>query len=237
MLHKLDARIKLVALLAISLSSLAAGGMALAMASLVVAGLFLQTRISLHALVTEIRYFLFFIAIIFIARAITTPGDPILPALQLKFSIQGIFSGGLMCWRLLIVVLLGLMWTATTSPALIRQSIQWLLRPIPGLSHQKIGTMIGLLIRFIPLIFLTIHDISDAQRARAIDLRKNPFYRMTKLTMGALRNIFVTADQLALAMEARCYQVNHTPLEWNTNAFDWVAFSVALLLCCLMFIV
>lgn len=235
-LHDVDGRIKLAAMLCFSLTTLTAGVSALVLISLFMACLLVQTRVSLWTVLIELRYFIMLMAIVFMARALATPGDAVIMKYHMSISIQGIVSGVMVCWRLMVIVILGLMWTATTRPAVIRQSIQWMLRPVPGVPHHKIGTMIGLLIRFIPVIFLKIREILDAQRARAVDQRKNPVYRMTKLSMSVLRNVFLTADRLAQAMEARCYGVHQTPIRWHAHFHDRVAMVVVLSLCGLMLI-
>ena len=131
-------------------------------------------------------------------------------------------------------MMLGLLLTATTRPGYIRLAIEWLFKPIPGLPHEKIGTMVGLLVRFIPVILNQSREIALAQRARGIENRKNPVYRMTFLGMALMRRSFVTADRLALAMEARHYGHGHTQAHWHTTSADWMVLTVVAAVCALM---
>jgi biotin transport system permease protein len=227
LLHAMDARIKLASLVAISVTSLRAGAIGLAVTTLTAVWLIYSCRLSLAALFRELRCFLLLLAFILAARSLSVPGEPLAAGLPLPVTRQGLVSGLLVCWRLGLVVLIGLMLTATTRPSRIRLSIEWFFKPVPWLPHEKIATMMGLLVRFIPLILTQSREIAEAQRVRGIENRKNPIHRMKCLGMALMRRSFVTADRLALAMEARNYGQGHTPARWNTTASDWLALAAA----------
>lgn len=233
-LHGLDPRIKLISLIGLSVASIQASASTMGLATCLVIGLLVQSRLSLIALVHEIRYLFFLLAVIFLARAMTTPGEAMLNWAFIKISAQGLESGGMVCWRLLLVVFLGLSLTATTRPAHIRLSIQWFLKPVPGVPHAKIGTMVGLLIRFLPVMLIQVREIADAQRARGIDMRRNPVYRMGRLSMSLLRKAVVTSDRLALAMVARGYGNQRSSIPLVVRSRDWLALSLVSGLCLLM---
>lgn len=233
-LHLIDARIKLVSLMAISAASLTSGMTAMGLASCLAVSLLYQAELPFNALIHEIRHFFILLTVVFLARVLATPGDPLWGRPSVVVSSQGMVSGLMICWRLLLIVLFGLCITATTRPAHIRQSIQWFLKPIPGVPHQKVATMIGLLIRFIPVILIQFREIADAQRARCIDQRKNPVYRMVVPCMSLLRNVFVSADRLALAMEARNYGRDRTSIPWRLGLHDGIALVLVSVLCILM---
>jgi energy-coupling factor transporter transmembrane protein EcfT len=236
-LHSMDTRVKLVSLVAVSVASLKAGSISLTLVTLGAVGLMLHCRFSLVQLFRESRYFLVLLAFVVAARSLNLPGDPLVAGLPIPFSLQGLLSGLLVGWRLLLIVLLGLLLTATTRPGCIRLAIEWFFKPIPGLPHEKIGTMVGLLVRFIPMLLTQSREIAAAQRARGIENRKNPVYRMTCLGMALMRRSFVTADRLAMAMEARHYGHGHTPAHWHTTAADWIVLAGVTVLCALMQIV
>lgn len=236
-LHNMDARVKLISLVVVGLASLKAGSISLSIATIGATGLMRHTRLSLIRLFKELRYFMVLLAFVVVARSLTIPGDQFINGSPIPFSQQGILSGLLVAWRLLLIVMLGLLLTATTRPGDIRLAIEWFFKPIPGLPHEKIGTMVGLLVRFIPVILTQSVEIAAAQRARGIENRKNPAYRMTCLGMTLMRRTFVTADRLALAMEARCYGNGHTPAQWRTTYTDWIGIAWVTALCVLMQIV
>ena len=97
--------------------------------------------------------------------------------------------------------------------------------------------MIGLLMRFIPVIFDEAREIKDAQRARAIEARRNPVFRIVKLTVPLARRTFLRAEKLALAMEARCYREMRTDPQFHFSKKDGfiLAFLIVLAVAGLVF--
>ena len=233
-LYCLDARFKLLFLVLISLTSLKAGLWAMLFLSGGLLWMLPGARLSLLPVFRELRYFLFLLVIVFAARGLATPGDAVFTFKLMTITRQGLFDGLLVCWRLLLVVLLGLVLTATTRPAEIRAAVEWILKPIPGMPAKRIGTMMGLIMRFIPVILNQAKETAEAQRARGIENRKNPVYRLTKLGIPLIRRTFENADRLIVAMESRCYSENRTGPELISTRRDWAALFVIIALSFLM---
>jgi energy-coupling factor transporter transmembrane protein EcfT len=99
---------------------------------------------------------------------------------------------------------------------------------------ERIAAMLGLIVRFIPLIFEEVSRTIDAQRARAVENRRNPVYRMVKFGLPLLRRIFETSDRLVLAMEARCYTEDRTGPELSAGREDWIVLAACSLLLALL---
>jgi energy-coupling factor transporter transmembrane protein EcfT len=78
------------------------------------------------------------------------------------------------------------------------------------------------------VIFEEVSRVSDAQRARAVENRRNPLRRAVKLGAPIMIRVFERSDQLALAMEARCYSERRTQPALKAVLTDWVWFC----LCC-----
>jgi energy-coupling factor transporter transmembrane protein EcfT len=232
--HGLDARFKLLFLVLISLASLKAGLWAMLFLSGGLLWMLSDASLSLVAVLRELRYFLFLLVVVFAVRALATPGDAVFTFKLMTFTRQGLFDGVLVCWRLLLVVLLGLVLTATTRPAEIRAAVEWILKPIPLLPAKRIGTMMGLIMRFIPVILNQAKETAEAQRARGVENRKNPVYRLTKLGIPLIRRTFENADRLIVAMESRCYSENRTGPELMSTRRDWAALFVIIALSFLM---
>ncbi len=225
-LHQLDARVKLAALVAISLASLQAGIAALALACGVAMGLLVLARCSPLKCLAGMKWYFVLLCCVILTRTLTTPGEPFWHSLWLPASREGLLDGLIMAGRLLVIALFGLLVTFTTRPSHIRSAVEWFLRPVPLVPHQQVATMIGLLVRFIPVILNQSAELSDALRARAIDNRRNPLRRITFLAMPLLRRTFITADRLASAMEARCYGSQRTAHSFRLTARDWSAMGL-----------
>lgn len=225
-LHRLDTRVKLAALVCVSLASLQAGLPALGLAFGAALGLLALARCSPLACLAGMKWYLVLLGCVLVARTLTTPGDLIFDVPWLAATRQGAQAGLLAAGRLLIIALLGLLVTFTTRPAEIRAAVEWLLRPIPFIPHRQAATMIGLLVRFIPVILSQSAEQQEALRARSIDNCRNPLRRITALAMPLLRRTCVTADRLASAMEARCYGAERTIPCRPVTAREWSALVV-----------
>ena len=162
--HRIDARIKLAALALFSLVSLQTGfpGLGLALTAAMV--LLTAARCSpLHCL-RGLKWYLVLLGCIVAVLAVTTPGEPLLAHPRLPASRQGIDTGLMLAGRLLVIALFGLLVTVTTRPSHIRAAVEWYLRPVPFIPQQQVATMIGLLVRFIPVILAQSAELDDALR-------------------------------------------------------------------------
>lgn len=228
-LHRLDARIKLLGLMLISLLSLGAGGLSLSVLSAIVIILAADCRLPLARLSVELRYFFFLLLLVFIARSLSTPGETVWQWRFINISGEGLLSGLLVCWRLVIVIIGGLLLVHSTRISGITGAVRWFLRPAPLVNETRVALMMGLVVRFIPGLLLRARETADAQRARCVENRKNPIYRLRVLVIPWLKNIFLEADELVQAMQARGYSGQSTQPEFSLHRGDWVA--LALLAC------
>jgi energy-coupling factor transporter transmembrane protein EcfT len=203
------------------LTAINCGTLPLAVMSLISAAAAQRLGLSLRGIITELRYFLLLLVLIFSARAFTTPGAPLADLTWLPVTREGMQAGAMTVWRLFLVVFFGLLFVATTRAAAIKAAVVWFLRPFPRLPAQRIGTMLGLVLRFIPLVFLQASATLDAQRARGVESRRNPFYRLTCFAIPFLRRLFLSADRFTEAMEARCYTETRTEPVLSACPRDW----------------
>ena len=222
LLHGLDARFKIVLMVIFSLSLIHMSFPGLFSLTLLLALLFLHARIPITSFITELRYFFVLLLVVFLLRLISTDGDPLFRVPWVTLSKQGLREGTLVCWRLLMVVLLGFLFISTTRISAIKTSVQQLLAPIPLIPEKRLATMMGLIVRFIPVIFQKTHIISEAQKARCIEHRKNPLYRLKVFVMPLMRGVFQDADRLAMAMVARCYHENQPVEIPAARKSDWL---------------
>ena len=94
----------------------------------------------------------------------------------------------------------------------------------------------GLIVRFIPVIFQKTRNISEAQKARCVESRKNPLYRLQTFVMPLMRGVFQDADKLAMAMVARCYDENQPVENKAAQMSDWLVLAAGGLFCLLLII-
>lgn len=230
-LHRLDARFKLVSLAMVSIVTLRADFWGLAGLTVLGLAAIRHIGIPLRSILGEMRYFAVLLLLVFIARALSTPGTALTSLIGITVTREGVTDGGLVCWRLACVVLAGLIFIAATRPSEIRGAVIWVLAPVPWIPERRAGTMISLLVRFIPMILNQARETADAQRARCIECRKNPVVRLVKLTVALLRRIFEDADRLVIAMEARCYSEDRTGPSFSATRLDWTVLLATAAVC------
>lgn len=226
-LHRLDPRCKLGCLVLVSFTVLNSNMAGLALWTAACGFLLLDAGISLTALIRELRYFAVLILFVFIARAFLAGGEPMIRFWGFGPSRQGMVEGAVAGWRLGLVVVMGLMLTAATRSWQVKAAVESLLKPVPFIPHKRVATMIGLLLRFLPQILSAARETADAQRARAVENRRNPIFRLVKLAVPLLRKTFLDADRLATAMDARCYTEDRSTPHLCARRGDWVFLAAA----------
>ncbi|MFH1985596.1 MAG: energy-coupling factor transporter transmembrane component T [Pseudomonadota bacterium] len=208
--HRLDPRLKLGAMAAVSMLSLYAGWAGLLVLSVLLAALAFTMGFSFSAFFSESRYVMLLLALIIVSRAIFTPGTVLIGWGGLAVSQEGLAAGGLVSWRLLCILLAAALVIAATSVEMLSAAVTWFLRPVPLVNEQRVGVQLALVIRFIPLILHQAAVSQAAQRARCIDHLRRPIRRMHLLIVPLMRRVFLNADRMALAMAARCYSEPRT---------------------------
>ena len=231
--HQLDVRFKLLFLILISLATLNGQPAGLAILTVLALGVAIQGRLPLPEAVREMKIFGWLLLLVFIARALSTPGEPAFRILFLAPTLPGLRDGLLVCWRLVLVVLFGFVVIATSRSADLKTAVVWFLKPFPHIPGPRIGTMMGLMVRFIPMIMEQARETTDAQKARCVDSKRNPVYRIVKLVVPLARRIFEDADKLALAMEARCYSEHRNEAKLKARPLNWWTALLVIGLCAL----
>ena len=234
LLHRLDPRFKVIFLALISLSTLKAGAVGLLLLTLVFTTLIVNIQLPVAKLASELRYFGFFLSVIFIARCLTEPGNVLFSYSFITVTHQGILEGSLAAWRLALIIVMGLLFSVSTRPKEIRTAVEILFARVPLLPEKRIAVMIGLIVRFIPVILQVTGEVADAQRARAIEQRKNPIYRASNLALPIMRRTVGRAEQLTSAMEARCFNENRPTPPLTAKKLDWWGMMVTLTVCILL---
>lgn len=231
LLHRMDARFKIAIIIFLSLVGLNAYFRELGFLTLMLLGIILRARLPLAAGLREMRYFLILLLLILAARALSTGGTPFIDLKYFTVSMPGIYDGLLVCWRLALIVILGFAFISTTPPSAIKAAVQWFLKPVPLVPEKKVAVMMGLILRFVPVILNQAAETAAAQKARAVENRKNPVYRLVKFGFPLMRRTFERADDLVVAMEARAFTEQRTDPELASSTRDWIALLVVGCLC------
>jgi energy-coupling factor transporter transmembrane protein EcfT len=240
-LNGFDSRFKLLALLLLTMAIAKGGPVGLLLTSaLLMAGGF-GCRVPLGTLMRQTRIFGGFLLLIWLVRAFGTTasesGSPLMTIGPLMVSAEGAAQGALVCWRLAAVLVASLLFIRTTRMAEMRAAAAWLLRPIPLIDGQQAATMLGLLVRFIPMILTQAQETRQALMARGMDRRRNPALRMRAMVLPLLRSIVIKADRISVAMEARGYSGVTTPYPFVSRPREWGLLGVAAVLAAVLILV
>jgi energy-coupling factor transporter transmembrane protein EcfT len=237
-LHLMDVRFKLLLFVFLVFASLNAATWALILLLALQLFLFkLFLRMSLVSSLYSLRYFLVFLLSIVVLRTLASPGSPGSLSAFPAVSWQGLGDGADLALRMLAAVFFGILLVATTRPTEIKAAVEWLFKRVPGVPAVRIGTMLGLLLRFMPLIFQQAGQTLDAQRARGVEHRRNPAYRITRFAVPFMRRTVASADRLALAMSARGYRDQRTLPRLAAGRRDWILLTAGIAFGVLMVVI
>lgn len=223
LIHNLDSRFKLFSLMAFSIvtgiSSRSTDLMVLTATFLVQ---LLLSKLPLKNLLMELRHFLVFIFFIILIHAFSLPGTPVFPDWSFSPTIPGLISGCFFGWKLILIITYCLIITGTTLLSSFRYAIEWFLRPVPFISETRVGTMFSLTFGLLPVIFDQTLEMTEAQQSRCIQVNRNPLKRINALLFPLILRTLLRVDEMALAMESRCYSDERTQPAFKTKLSDWI---------------
>jgi len=172
---------------------------------------------STFQVVRELRRWWWLPLLVFVSVASTHPGAPPQGLSWSPLSASGMAAGSLTLWRLVLVVGLGVLFTASTRQQELAGTVHWLAARL-GLPGARLGLMVGLTIRFLPLLLDESDTLREALRARGAD-RRPLFGRTLALGRPLLRNTLLRSEHLAEALLSRGYHdrrpVSLPPLSWS----------------------
>lgn len=125
---------------------------------------------------------------------------------------EGLYTGMFMVSRIILLIMFTSLLTLTTSPLQLTDGIEYLLKPLKriGVPASELAMMMTIALRFIPTLLEEADKIMKAQKARGADFESGNIVKRAKSLIPLLVPLFISAfrraDDLALAMESRCYR-------------------------------
>ena len=210
--HRLDPRTKLLAVICyivalFSAHSLWAYGLVAAVLLLSI----LISKVGAKALLRGLRPVLIIIAFTAILNLFYTPGRVIAQFWVLKITWEGVRTAAAMMARITMLIMGTFLLTYTTSPIQLTDGLESLLNPLKKLRVpvHELAMMMSIALRFIPTLIEETDKIMSAQKARGADFESGGLVQRAKALIPLLVPLFVSAfrraDELATAMECRCY--------------------------------
>jgi len=198
-------------------------------------------RTGLGFLFRSIRTVLVLILVTSVLNLFFAEGEPIWQWGIFSVSREGIQLAWTMALRLILLVLFANLLTLTTSPMALSDGLERLFSPFKrvGFPAHELAMMMTIALRFIPTLLNETDRILKAQLARGADLDRGSIMKRMKAFIPVLVPLFVivfqTADDLAIAMEARCYRGGEG--RTRMKPFNWRLADTAALLFCAALIV
>ena len=213
-IHRLDPRTKILSTLllivAVFLANTAIGYAALCAMVLFI---ILVSGLPFMLVLKSVKPLLFIIVLTLVLHAVMGQGEHVLYQWKfIKVTEEGLLLGVQMAMRLILLLMISSILTFTTSPIVLTDGIEALLRPfrVIGVPAHELAMMMTIALRFIPTLMEETDRIIKAQTARGADFSGGNLLVRAKNMLPILVPLFISAfrraDDLAVAMEARCYR-------------------------------
>lgn len=170
------------------------------------------TKIKVKYILRGIKPVLFLLIFTSLINIFMTGETPLFKIWFLTATKEGVIFAALMALRLVLLVAGTSLLTFTTSPISLTDGIERLMSPFSkiGVPAHAIAMMMTIAIRFIPTILEETDKIMKAQKARGADFESGSIVSraraMTPILIPLFISAFRRADELAIAMECRCYR-------------------------------
>ena len=238
-IHKLDPRTKLVGTIGFIVSVFLFHTFAgYAVATIFLAGMILLSKVPVKFIFKGLKTIFMLLLITIFFNMILTPGEVVWKLGFIKVTKEGLVLAGTMAIRLVYLVIGSSIMTLTTTPNQLTDGLERLLRPLNKLHVpvHDIAMMMSIALRFIPILLEETDKIMKAQIARGADMESGNLIQKAKAMIPILVPLFVSAfrraNDLAMAMEARCYhggeRTKMKPLSYNR--YDAYAYVVCFLI-------
>jgi energy-coupling factor transport system permease protein len=210
--HRIDPRVKVVAVAVLAVALFVRDSFA-ALAvytALAIVGLAVS-RVPLVWVWRSLRPLLWLIVLTFALQVFFAPGAYLFHYSFLHVSRPGLEQAFYLSLRLIVLVVIGSLLTFTTPAIALTDALAWLGRPLRRLRvpTEELALMTTIALRFIPTLVQEADVIMRAQRARGADFSHGGPITRARALLPVLIPLFIVsfrrADDLALAMEARCY--------------------------------
>ena len=250
LLHRLDPRVKFVGTLMFIISLfLFQGWVGYLIATAVLVLMIKVSKVPFSFMVKGLKAIVVLLVITLAFNIFLTPGTVVWQWKFLKITEEGLILAGKMAVRLVELVIGASLMTLTTTPNQLTDGLERLLRPLNKIHVpvHELALVMSIALRFIPILMEETDKIMKAQIARGADFESGGVIKKIKAMVPLLVPLFVSAfrraNDLALAMEARCYhggdgRTQMKPLQYAGR--DQIAYVLiwlylaATIVCCIM---
>ncbi len=212
-IHKLDPRVKLVATITFIISLFIVKniiGYCLAAVFLAIA--VKLSKVPFRFMIKGMKAIFFILLITVVFNLFLTPGEALITIWKLTITKEGLQNAVFMAIRLVFLIIGSSVMTLTTTPNNLTDGMEKLLKPLKlfKVPVHEVAMMMSIALRFIPVLMEETDKIMKAQIARGADFESGNLIKKAKSLVPLLVPLFISAfrraNDLAMAMEARCYR-------------------------------
>ena len=239
-LHRLDPRTKVVLLFFyLVLIFLCKSGISYGVMTALTAALMLLSKVPMRMMLRSLKPLWWIILFTFVVHIFSTPGEELCKVAFLSVTAEGIVEGFYICLRLVLLICLSSLLTFTTSPLKLTDAMEALLSPGTrvGVPAHELAMMMTIALRFVPTLIQETDRIMKAQQSRGADFMTGSIMKRMQAFVPVLVPLFLSAfrraDDLAMAMEARCYRGGEGRTQMKAlkiTSIDYVAWGFSILL-------
>lgn len=212
-IHRLDPRVKLVATILFIISLFIVDNFI----GYIIAAIFLVcmvkiSKVPFRFMVKGMKSIVFLLVIAVIFNLFLTPGEALVSIWKLTITKEGVRIAVMMAIRLVFLIIGSSLMTLTTTPNNLTDGMEKLMSPLKvfHVPVHEVAMMMSIALRFIPILLEETDKIMKAQIARGADFESGNLIKKAKSMVPLLVPLFISAfrraNDLAMAMEARCYR-------------------------------
>ena len=240
-IHRLDPRTKILLTLVYIVSLFLASWLVSYGILVVVLGVIIAlSKVHLKTILKGMKPIVFIVVLTGLLNLFYTPGagEPLVSFWVFKIYAEGIWAAFFMILRIMMLITCTFLLTYTTSPILLTDGLERLLGPLKKLHVpiHELSMMMAIALRFIPTLIEETDKIMSAQKARGADFDTGGLMDKAKALVPLLVPLFISAfrraDELAVAMECRCYHGGEG--RTRLRQLKYQASDIAFLLGCLV---
>lgn len=237
--HRIDPRAKIVFLIIfITMLFMASSVASYLLVALLLAYVVLCSKIQLRLILKSLKPLVFIIAFTSILNVFYTTGTPIVEWGFFRPTYEGLLNAATLIVRITMLITITSMLTFTTSPIMLTGGLESIMSPLKKIKFpvHELSMMMTIALRFIPTLIEETEKIMNAQKARGADFESGGLIKRAKALMPILIPLFISsfrrAEELAVAMEARCYtggEGRTRMRQYKLSSVDYIAFFVLVL--------
>lgn len=212
-IHRLDPRVKLGGTLLFIISLfLFHNWLGYLIAAIGLCSVIALSRVPFKFMVRGMKSILFLLLITVAFNLFLTPGTALVTIWKITITIEGVKTALTMAARLTMLIIGSSIMTLTTTPNNLTDGLERMMRPLKVVKVpvHEVAMMMSIALRFIPILLEETDKIMKAQLARGADFESGNIFRRAKAMVPILVPLFISAfrraNDLAMAMEARCYR-------------------------------